>query len=206
MRSTQEFVLPIISVERLTENPVGSQPQDSVKRAVMARGRKAKTPKDQRPAWAQRLIALREASGKSQEALAQDAGIPQSTYQGYETGDSQPNFSQIENIASVIGVTPGTIAFGEGEPGNDGAFTGALIERYKQYEGFVPAFFQTTAMLQEERFNADLHTAVRIAIRLFEEAKASTDDADLRDRIHAAVVRERAKIRAEIDSIWKNRR
>lgn len=168
-------------------------------------GKIPKVPLEMRPAWVQRLVAARNAAGLTQDKFAGDVGIPQTTYGGWESGAAEPKFAELELVAKHLGVAPESIAFGGGEPGQDGAFTGALIERYKKEDGFVPTFFHTAAMLDEEGFNTDLHFAVNVAIRLFKKIQSGPDDVSLRDRIGAAVIEERAQIRAEIERVRKNR-
>ena len=44
---------------------------------------------------------MRTAAGYNQTALAEAAGISQSTLSGYETGASMPNYDMVEKIAGI---------------------------------------------------------------------------------------------------------
>ncbi len=52
-----------------------------------------------------RLKTLRENSGLSQSALAQNLGVKQSTVGGWESGNREPNFDTLSKIADLFGVS-----------------------------------------------------------------------------------------------------
>lgn len=185
------------------ETPMEVNQVIRLNRAMGKRGRTPRIPIENRPAWARRLINAREAAGKTQGELAAGTGIPQTTIGGYETGGAEPDIAVIKVLADYLGADPGWIAFGD--PNQDDAPLGAVIERYKKDEAFVSTFLKTAAMLGEEGLNTDMHYTVRLTLRLLEQVKSGSQVTSLRERIDAAVLAERLQIRADFLAMQKRR-
>jgi transcriptional regulator with XRE-family HTH domain len=62
------------------------------------------TPEDLRRHFGDRVRALREAGGRSQEALAHDAGMHRTYLGGIERGRRNPSLLNIARLADALGV------------------------------------------------------------------------------------------------------
>lgn len=51
------------------------------------------------------LAKARELSGKTQEMVASEIGIPQNQYSRYELGKNEPKSALVKKLAEVLGVT-----------------------------------------------------------------------------------------------------
>ena len=56
-----------------------------------------------------RLASLRKAKGFTQATLAERMGVEQPTIQRWEKGKREPNLGQLVELASVLGVEPGSL-------------------------------------------------------------------------------------------------
>jgi transcriptional regulator with XRE-family HTH domain len=192
-----------MSVSLYRDYPLDVNPVIRLRRKMGKRGRTPRTPIENRPAWARRLINAREAAGKTQGELAAETGIPQTTIGGYEAGGAEPDLAVIKALAESLGADPGWIAFGD--PDKDDAPLGAIIERYRKDEAFVMTFLRTAAMLGNEGLNTDLHFTVRTTLRLLQQVNSDSDVLNLRERIDAAVTAERLQIRAYVAAMHRDR-
>ena len=61
----------------------------------------------------ERLKALREQAGLSQNAFARTFGVAQSTVAGWESGAREPNIATIRHLADFFGVTVDYLLGGE---------------------------------------------------------------------------------------------
>lgn len=65
----------------------------------------------------ERLEQARTTAGMSMEGLAQEIGYSgRSSIQNLEAGNRTPDLPLAERIAQVLGVRPGWLAYGDGEP------------------------------------------------------------------------------------------
>jgi len=68
---------------------------------------------DQIQVIAMRIRDLREIAGKTEEQVAQEAGVPLEDYRAYEAGERDFSFSHLFNIASTLGVDIADLLTGE---------------------------------------------------------------------------------------------
>jgi transcriptional regulator with XRE-family HTH domain len=66
-------------------------------------------PEDLRRRFGDRVRALREADGRSQEALAHDAGMHRTYLGGIERGRRNPSLLNIARLSDALGVSLGDI-------------------------------------------------------------------------------------------------
>ncbi len=71
---------------------------------IMGWDNRKNTDIDEYIAFGERLQMLRNAKGLSQKSLAQELGMPQQTYQGYESGKRKVNLHQIQAFADYFNV------------------------------------------------------------------------------------------------------
>ena len=57
----------------------------------------------------EKLRTAREASGKTQRQVADEAGVTEVAYQRYEYGDRVPNAITVQRLASALNTTVGEL-------------------------------------------------------------------------------------------------
>lgn len=170
------------------------------------RGRKPNT--FGRPDWALRLTQARISAGyANQEEFAPKVGKSQSSYAAYETGETEPNLATWRRIGEVLNLSPAWLAFGTGtrEPGEGDTAVWASIETHHDNKGLMEAIHQVTKMLSDEQVGSNAAFAVRLSIKIVQEAQGIEDQLEARETIRRAVERERAELRQGLDQLRASR-
>jgi len=66
--------------------------------------------------FGQRVKFYRQSIRKSQKAVAIEAGIPQTTLSGWETGKTEPVVSDAQKLAAALGVSLSELIEGPEQP------------------------------------------------------------------------------------------
>lgn len=74
------------------------------------------------------LRLARERAGKTQREVADELGITNSTYCGYETGKRQPDVEKIKKIAQILRTPADTLLETKAYPPNTAPFPGVVLK------------------------------------------------------------------------------
>lgn len=169
----------------------------------MPKGRPPKDDPATRPDWSQRITLARELQSWNQEKFAVEVCLSQQTVGGYETGRSEPNLARFIKLAKVLKVPVEWLAFGVGNPDENGPVTQETLEGHKHDHLFTFAFVRCARLFEEVGIQADIAYLGAFTRKLLDAAKGTQSDTDAQKAIGAALDIQRAEIAAQMDILRK---
>jgi transcriptional regulator with XRE-family HTH domain len=161
------------------------------------RGRPARIPESERPAWARRIAEARRRRGLSQAQLAASVNASQSAIGEYETGESEPSLETFARIAAALRTTAAWLVFGQrGFANAPGVFEPDVEpEAVAPPETLADFILETARMLAEEGMPHDQRTALVLGLELWQDAEALPRVTPLSERLALVLDRRRAILR-----------